>query len=77
MVSPEDPARGLASCALAVLLSHYKEESTGDFNWRIAQGVEMKRSTVLEARSEKHPDSGIAIWIAGTCKMVSAALIEI
>ena len=52
-MSPEDPARGLASCALAVLLSHYKEESTGDFNWRIAQGVEMKRPTLLEARSAK------------------------
>ena len=77
MVSPEDPARGRANCALAVLLSHYKEESTGDFNWRIAQGVEMKRPTVLEARSAKRSNSGIDVWIAGTCKMVSAGLIEV
>ena len=74
---PEDPATGSANCALAALLSHYKTESTGDFGWRIAQGVEMKRPSVLEARSKKRPDSGIDVWVSGTCKMVSEGLIEI
>ena len=74
---PEDPATGSANCALAALLSHYKTESTGDFSWRIAQGVEMKRPSVLEARSVKRPYSGIDVWISGTCKMVSEGLIEI
>ena len=74
---PEDPATGSANCALAALLSHYKTESTGDFSWRIAQGVEMKRPSVLEARSKKRPDSGIDVWVSGTCKMVSEGLIEI
>lgn len=73
----EDPATGSANCALAALLSHYKTESTGDFSWRIAQGVEMKRPSVLEARSVKRPYSGIDVWISGTCKMVSEGLIEI
>ena len=74
---PEDPATGSANCALAALLSHYKTESTGDFSWRIAQGVEMKRPSVLEARSKKRPDSGVDVWVSGTCKMVSEGLIEI
>ena len=74
---PEDPATGSANCALAALLGHYKTESTGDFSWRIAQGVEMKRPSVLEARSQKRPDSGIDVWVSGTCKMVSEGLIEI
>ena len=74
---PEDPATGSANCALAALLSHYKTESTGDFSWRIAQGVEMKRPSVLEARCKKRPDSGIDAWVSGTCKMVSEGLIEI
>jgi trans-2,3-dihydro-3-hydroxyanthranilate isomerase len=74
---PEDPATGSANCALAALLSHYKTESTGDFSWRIAQGVEMKRPSVLEARCKKRPDSGIDVWVSGTCKMVSEGLIEI
>jgi hypothetical protein len=39
--------------------------------------VEMKRPTVLEARSAKRSNSGIDVWIAGTCKMVSAGLIEV
>ena len=74
---PEDPATGSANCALAALLSHYKTESTGDFSWRIAQGVEMKRPSVLEARSVKRSYSEIDVWISGTCKMVSEGLIEI
>ena len=74
---PEDPATGSANCALAALLSHYKTESTGDFSWRIAQGVEMRRPSVLEARSKKRPDSGVDVWVSGTCKMVSEGLIEI
>ena len=74
---PEDPATGSANCALAALLSHYMTESTGDFSWRIAQGVEMKRPSVLEARSKKRPDSGVDVWVSGTCKMVSEGLIEI
>ena len=74
---PEDPVTGSANCALAALLSHYKTESTGDFSWRIAQGVEMKRPSVLEARSKKRPDSGVDVWVSGTCKMVSEGLIEI
>ena len=41
---PEDPATGSASCALAGLLAHYKEEPNGSFAWRIAQGVEMGAS---------------------------------
>ena len=74
---PEDPATGSANCALAALLSHYKTEWTGDFSWRIAQGVEMKRPSVLEARSKKWPDSGIDAWVSRTCKMVTEGLIEI
>src|SRR5438132_13990446 len=50
---PEDPATGSASCALAGLLAHYKEEPNGSFAWRIAQGVEMARPSTLLTRAEK------------------------
>src|SRR6185369_1320745 len=50
---PEDPATGSANCALVGLLSHNEERADGSFRWRIAQGVEMKRPSVLEARTEK------------------------
>ncbi|MEO2176637.1 MAG: PhzF family phenazine biosynthesis protein [bacterium] len=74
---PEDPATGSANCALVAMLSHYNSESEGEFSWRIAQGVEMKRPSVLDARTKKRPGTNIDVWIAGTCKMVSEGFIEI
>ena len=74
---PEDPATGSANCALAGLLSHYSEVSTGSFHWRIAQGVEMGRSSVLEARSEKSEGTVVATWIGGTSVLVGKGFIEI
>ncbi len=50
---PEDPATGSANCALAAFLSHRNEKPSGGFRYRIAQGVEMGRPSVLEARAEK------------------------
>ncbi len=68
---PEDPATGSANCALAGLLSHYNAAPTGSFNWRIAQGVEMGRPSVLEARAEKKNGKVQDTWIGGTCALVS------
>ena len=50
---PEDPATGSANCALAGILSHYDEAPDGRFQWRIAQGVEMGRPSILNAEEEK------------------------
>ena len=49
----EDPATGSANCALAGFLAHCSEHETASFRWRIAQGVEMGRPSVLDARAEK------------------------
>src|SRR5207244_13284987 len=67
---PEDPATGSASCALAGLLAHYKEEPKGSFAWRIAQGVEMGRPSTLLARAEKADGTVEATWVGGACVMV-------
>lgn len=74
---PEDPATGSANCALVAMLSHYKTELTGDFSWRIAQGIEMKRPSVLDARTKKTAGGIIDVWIAGSCKMVTKGFIEV
>jgi trans-2,3-dihydro-3-hydroxyanthranilate isomerase len=74
---PEDPATGSANCALAGLLSHYSERASGSFHWRISQGVEMGRASVLEARSEKSKGTVVATWIGGHSVMVGEGLIEI
>jgi trans-2,3-dihydro-3-hydroxyanthranilate isomerase len=74
---PEDPATGSANCALAGLLAHYDKAAEGDFRWRIAQGVEMGRPSLLEARSEKRGGTVTSTWVGGSCVLVSEGWIEV
>lgn len=68
---PEDPATGSANCALTAMLAQLDEAPTGRFEWRIAQGVEMGRPSLLEARVRKDDGKVTAVWIAGSCVMFS------
>jgi trans-2,3-dihydro-3-hydroxyanthranilate isomerase len=74
---PEDPATGSANCALAALLSHYRNAKSGSFRWRIAQGVEMGRPSVLEARAEKKDGSVVEARIGGASVLVSEGHLEV
>lgn len=74
---PEDPATGSANCALIGLLAHYDDTGDGEFSWQIAQGVEMGRPSVLEARSEKRNGEVVATRIGGACVMFSEGFIGI
>lgn len=74
---PEDPATGSANCALAGLLGHLEPAPDGAFGWRIAQGVEMGRPSVLEARIEKRGGEVTDIWIGGESVRVSEGWIEV
>jgi trans-2,3-dihydro-3-hydroxyanthranilate isomerase len=74
---PEDPATGSANCALAGLLSHYDRVADGSFRWRIAQGVEMGRPSVLEARAEKRDGLVAGTWVGGASVLVSEGVIEV
>jgi len=74
---PEDPATGSANCALAALLTQERRESSGAFHYRIAQGVEMGRPSVLEARSEKRDGAVSGTWIGGASVLVSEGTIEV
>ncbi len=74
---PEDPATGSACCALAALLCHDEEATDGSFRWRIAQGVEMGRPSVLEGRAEKRAGTVVTACIGGSSVMVSEGMIEV
>jgi trans-2,3-dihydro-3-hydroxyanthranilate isomerase len=74
---PEDPATGSANCALAGLLTHHKGERDGSFRWRIAQGVEMGRPSILEARAEKRDGEVVGTWIGGASVLVSEGSIRV
>ena len=73
----EDPATGSANCALAGLLTHYHPASEGEFSWHIAQGVEMNRPSILDARTKKQNNEVSAVWIAGNSVLVSEGQIQV
>lgn len=74
---PEDPATGSANCALVGLLSHLADAPDGEFTWRIAQGVEMGRPSVLDARTEKEGGVVTVVRIGGDCVLVSEGKIDV
>ena len=74
---PEDPATGSASCAVAGLLAHHSGQANGRFSYRIAQGVEMGRPSVLLARAEKADGSVQATAVGGACVFVSEGFIQV
>jgi len=74
---PEDPATGSANCALAGLLAHQDPARDGTFHWRIAQGVEMGRPSLLEASADKRDAEVVTTRIGGTCVLVGEGRIEV
>jgi trans-2,3-dihydro-3-hydroxyanthranilate isomerase len=73
----EDPATGSANCTLAALLTLKRSEYSGSFRWRIAQGVEMGRPSVLDARTEKREGELVGAWIGGSSVLVSEGVIQV
>lgn len=72
----EDPATGSANCALVALLTHVDDRYTSGGSWRIAQGLEMGRPSILEARTRVE-DEVIQTWIGGHCVFVAEGTIEV
>jgi len=74
---PEDPATGSANCALAGLLRHYGDAEDGTDSWRIAQGVEMGRPSVLDAQADKLGGIVVSTRVGGASVLVSEGVIEV
>jgi trans-2,3-dihydro-3-hydroxyanthranilate isomerase len=74
---PEDPATGSANAALAAALAHFDPKADGRFRWRIAQGVEMGRPSVLEASAEKRNGDVVAAKIGGASVMIAEGWIDV
>ena len=70
----EDPATGSANCALAAMLCHYEHAAAGTFSWRIAQGVEMGRPSVLYAEADKRDGKVVAARIGGDSVLVAEGM---
>jgi len=74
---PEDPATGSANCALAGLLAHYAPGDDCDLSWRILQGAEMGRPSMLEARAVKRDGRVTGAWIGGGAVMFAEGWLDI
>jgi trans-2,3-dihydro-3-hydroxyanthranilate isomerase len=74
---PEDPATGSANVALGALLAAYDRAPSGSYRWRVAQGVEMGRPSVLEISAEKRDGEVVEARVAGTSVLVSEGEIEV
>lgn len=72
----EDPATGSAAAAFAGLLAHTTPEPEGHWRWRIAQGIEMGRPSLIEASAEKHNGVVTAVRVAGRAVLVAEGEIE-
>jgi trans-2,3-dihydro-3-hydroxyanthranilate isomerase len=67
----EDPATGSANCALGAMLAGYDARRDGTVGYRIAQGVEMGRPSVLFAEADKQAGNVVAARIGGDSVMVT------
>ena len=61
----EDPATGSATAAMIALLASLQPERDIESSWRVEQGVDMGRSSLLLGRTEKRDGSVTAVHVAG------------
>jgi trans-2,3-dihydro-3-hydroxyanthranilate isomerase len=61
----EDPATGSATAATIALLATLQPERSGEHRWRVEQGVDMGRPSLLLGRTEKRDGRVTAVHVAG------------
>ncbi len=61
----EDPATGSATAATIALLAALRPERDAEVRWRVEQGVDMGRPSLLLGRTEKRGGVVSAVYVAG------------
>ena len=74
---PEDPATGSANAALIALLSHCDQRSDLEDKWKISQGSEIGRPSVLHGRAQKIGGTVTEVNLGGYSAMVCKGTISI
>jgi trans-2,3-dihydro-3-hydroxyanthranilate isomerase len=74
---PEDPATGSAAAAAIALLASLREERDAHATWRIEQGVDMGRPSLLLGRTEKRGGTVAAVHIGGHAVTVMQGTLEL
>jgi trans-2,3-dihydro-3-hydroxyanthranilate isomerase len=73
----EDPATGAANVTLAALLASLAAERDVLREWRISQGVDMGRPSLMVASAEKRGGQVVAAHIGGNCVPVMSGVITL
>jgi trans-2,3-dihydro-3-hydroxyanthranilate isomerase len=73
----EDPATGSATAATIALLATLRPEPDGEIVWRVEQGVDMGRPSLLLGRTEKRGGLVTAVHVAGHAVPVMHGLLHL
>jgi trans-2,3-dihydro-3-hydroxyanthranilate isomerase len=73
----EDPATGSAAAATISLLATLRPDSDGQISWRIEQGFEMGRRSLISGRTEKRNRAVTAVHIGGFAVQVMSGLFDL
>jgi trans-2,3-dihydro-3-hydroxyanthranilate isomerase len=73
----EDPATGSAAAATIALLASGRPERDGEIEWRVTQGVDMGRPSLILGRTEKRAGAVAAVHIAGQAVPVMRGTLEV
>jgi trans-2,3-dihydro-3-hydroxyanthranilate isomerase len=73
----EDPATGSAAAALAGYLARRDPRRDGTLHWRLEQGFEMKRPSILEISADLTDDEVTAVRVGGASVIVCEGTMQI
>jgi trans-2,3-dihydro-3-hydroxyanthranilate isomerase len=73
----EDPATGSATAATIALLASLRTEKDAEVAWRVEQGVDMGRASLLLGRTQKRDGMVHAVHIAGRAVQVMHGWLDI
>ncbi|MCZ6549999.1 MAG: PhzF family phenazine biosynthesis protein [candidate division NC10 bacterium] len=73
----EDPATGSAATALAGYLGVREEILDGTLRWKVEQGFEMGRPSILHVEADKKKDQIVSVRVGGASVLVSEGTMEI
>lgn len=74
---PEDPATGSAVSALAGYLAQRSAAGDGTLCWRVAQGEDMGRPSLLELEVDLHGGAVTAVRVGGSAVPVSEGVLHL
>jgi len=66
----EDPATGSATAATVALLASLLPQADGEVHWRVEQGVDMGRASLLLGRTEKKEGKVVAVHVSGHVQLM-------